>query len=945
MSHFILRKGHPSGMFKGHPYIMSLFIISVLIVTVITTYLLPAHALPVQPHFNHFLSTNYEGDGQYDDNNPTPGSGAISANLAQEQSGNLAYPYTSVSYAQTLNAYNSYQSLTRKHKALADHAWHLIGPVTGNVPTQVTYTGSATTASGRVTAIVVGSPCNQNLCRVWLGAAGGGVWEADNGLATTPTWHSSSQGLASNAIGSIVIDPNDPTGQTLYVGTGEQNGSSDSEAGVGLYKSTNFGQSWSLVRGSVAVARDRAIGAIAIDPLNPLHLYIGTDVARHGASSVNGGRFTPPDAPQIGLYESQDGGATFTLAFSKPSDSIDPTAPNGNDFFRGGVTKFAFDNTGLSSGLPFRLYFSMFDYGLFRRTEGGTFEQVFASAGGGTAANSAGARTEFALAPNGNKLRIYVGDTDGTVADFYRVDDANVAASTLTDGTQNTGWLKLSNSTKGTPGYASYNYCDPQCSYDMPIASPPGQPNSIWIGGSMQYNEIFTANPPSNGRAVQRSIDAGADFTDMTNDASASGATPQGMHPDQHVIAFAPGNPDIAFLGSDGGLVRTSGSFTDTSSSCASRGISGADLTDCQNWLKAVPTQIFSLNAGLATVQFQSITVNPKDPRNDIIGGSQDNGTWAYSSNPSNWFESVGGDGGQSAIDVGNPNIRMHTYYGPNGDVNFKGADPTGWDAFSDPLVASKEAASFYVPLIADPTISGTMYVGLEHVWRTVDSGGPQAYLDQHCNELTGDFKSACGDWVALGTATLTDTSYGADKAGSYIVAISRSASDASTLWAATRFGRLFISTNADAPAASVSFTRLDTSAQPGRFIIGIAVAPANPYHAFVTYSGYNDYTPTTPGHVFDVLYNPTTGKATWKDMSYDLGDLPVTSLAYDAPTGNLFIATDFGIAVLQLGSTDWELAAPGLPMVAVYSLTISTSGRVLYAATHGRGAWRLLLN
>ena len=925
---------------KTRATFMSILLLSVLVLTVISTYLLPAHALPVQLHFNHFLSTNYNGDGQYDDNNPTPG--VLSANLTQEQNGNQAYPYTAVSYDQTIGAYNAYLSLSAKHSyGLDDHAWHLIGPTTGNVPTQVTYTGSASTASGRVTAIAVGSPCDVNLCRVWVGAAGGGVWEADNGLAIQPDWHSSSDGLASNAIGSIVIDPNDPTGKTLYVGTGEQNGSSDSEAGVGLYRSGDYGQSWSLVRGSVAVAKDRAIGAIAIDPINPLHIYIGTDVARHGASAVNGGRFTPPNAPQVGLYESTDGGKTFTLAFSKPSDSVDPTSPNGSDFFRGGVTKIAFDSTGLTGGLSSRLYFAMFDYGVFRRVENGSFEQIFASAGGGTVANSAGSRTEFALAPNGNKLRIYVGDTDGTVADFYRVDDANVPAATLTDGTNNAGWLKLSNSTKGTPGYASYNYCDPQCSYDMPIASPPGQPDTIWIGGSMQYGEIFTLNPPSNGRAVQRSTDAGADFTDMTNDAQ---TTPQGMHPDQHVIAFAPGHPDVAFLGSDGGLVRTSGSFADTSSSCASRGITGADLTDCQSWLKAVPTQIFSLNAGLATIQFQSIAVNPQQPLTDIIGGSQDNGTWSYSTKPTNWFESVGGDGGQSAIDVGNPNIRMHTYYGPNGDVNFKGTDPTGWDAFSDPLVASKEAASFYIPLIADPKISGTMYAGLEHIWRTVDSGGPQAYLDQHCNELTGDFKSPCGDWVPLGNATLTDASYGSDRVGSYVVAISRAASDSSTLWAATRFGRLFISTNADAPAASVSFTRLDTAAQPGRFISGIAVDPANPNHAFVTYSGYNAYTPTTPGHVFDVVYDPTTGKATWKDISYDLGDLPITSIAYDDVRGNLFIATDFGVAVLTSGSTFWELAAPGLPTVAVYSLTISTAGRVLYAATHGRGAWRVLL-
>jgi hypothetical protein len=229
-------------------------------------------------------------------------------------------------------------------------------------------------------------------------------------------------------------------------------------------------------------------------------------------------------------------------------------------------------------------------------------------------------------------------------------------------------------------------------------------------------------------------------------------------------------------------------------------------------------------------------------------------------------------------------------------------------------------------------------------VWRTVDDGGPQPYLDQHCNEQTGDFQSPCGDWQPLGspTATLTGSTYGTDKAGSYVVAITRAPQDSSTLWAATRPGRLFISTNAAAPASAVTFTRIDTSAQPGRFISDIAVDPKNPYHAFVSYSGYNAYTPKTPGHVFDVTYDPTSGKATWKDISYDLGDAPITGIAYDDHTGNLYTSNDFGVTELQANATTWAPAAPGLPMVAVYSLNISSSGRVLYAATHGRGAWKL---
>jgi hypothetical protein len=338
--------------------------------------------------------------------------------------------------------------------------------------------------------------------------------------------------------------------------------------------------------------------------------------------------------------------------------------------------------------------------------------------------------------------------------------------------------------------------------------------------------------------------------------------------------------------------------------------------------------------------------VNPQNPGSDLIGGTQDNGTFSTTTTPGTWTETIGGDGGQSVIDVGNPNIRMHTYYGPNGDVNFSGNDPNDWNYWADPLAASQEAASFYVPLIGDPRVSQTMFIGLEHVWRTQDSGGPVAQLRQHCNEITGDFDPSytCGDWVPLGPS-LTSTAFGTDKTGGdYVVAIQRASQDTGTLWAATRRGRLFISSNADAPAQSVAFTRIDTAAQPSRFISGIAVDPSDKYHAIISYSGYSAYTPTTPGHAFDVHYNPATGKATWKDISSNLGDQPITAIAYDSNTGNLYAATDFGVDLLRAGQQQWITAARNLPMVAVYGLTLSASGHVLYAATHGRGAWKLNL-
>jgi len=260
------------------------------------------------------------------------------------------------------------------------------------------------------------------------------------------------------------------------------------------------------------------------------------------------------------------------------------------------------------------------------------------------------------------------------------------------------------------------------------------------------------------------------------------------------------------------------------------------------------------------------------------------------------------------------------------------------------------EAASFYVPLIADPSVSGTWFIGLQHVWRTQDNAGGQAYLDLHCNEFFGDFSVPCGDWVAIGQ-DLTGLAFGSDKnpgPSGYVVATVRAPGDSSTLWAGLRRGRVFVTSNADNPtAASVTFYRIDTSLTPTRFVSGIAVDPSNPNHAYISFSGYNAYATasgTATGHVFQVTYNPTSHVATWSSLDNNLSDQPITGIALDANTGDLFVSTDFGVDMLRKGDTLWVPAAGSLPPVAVYGLTIDSNARVLYAATHGRGAWSLAL-
>jgi hypothetical protein len=821
------------------------------------------------------------------------------------------------------------QVLHKAQGTATTQSWNELGPRGGVQAAQTTYTGTRAIVSGRTTALAFGgSSCTATRCVLYLGSAGGGLWKTTSALSATPRWVSIGGSIPSTAIGSVYLAPNGD----LYVGTGEANGSSDNEAGVGLYKSTNGGSTFSKVPTFVKTkdfTLNRGISSVAIDPKDSQHIYVGTAVARHGSASVNGGRFTPPGSPKIGVYESTDGGQTWTKSLSEATDSVDTGTPNGNDYFRGGISKIAFDPTHAHT-----VYASMFDYGLYRRVGTGEWKRIYSITNPGSEATTVTSRVEFALASLASgKTRIYLGDSTyhaGPRAGLLRTDDATTATP---------AWKVLSSFTDGTPGFGSYNFCETQCYYDMVVASPPGKPNQVFLGGSMEYSELlaFGGSGISNGRAVIRSTDAGVHFTDMTNDAQPQ---PNGLHPDHHALVFAPGSgANVFFTASDGGVVQQSGPFVDRTGLCTKRGLSGTRLIDCKQFLSAIPTSNNEINQGLGTLQFQSVSASPN--ARILQAGTQDNGTWE-SDTGQGWVETVGGDGGQSGFNADNVDIRYHSYYNPQHDVSFDGGSPTGWDWIGDPFVG--ETSSFYVPLTADPVTGGTVFDGLQHIWRTTDNGGQHHFLQKYCNELTGDYGNRpkpCGDWVTLGG---DDGDLSGGDSANYVVAIERARSDKSTMWAATRYGHVFFSANANAnDPDAVTYQRVDSVlGLPQRFVSGIAIDPANADHVFISYSGYSAYSPG--GHVYEVTWDPSAGTGTARDLSLDLGDQPVTDIVYSPTTQALFVSTDFGVLTRAAGGSTW-VATQGLPKVAVYGLTLSASTKTLLAATHGRGIWELTAN
>jgi hypothetical protein len=894
---------------------------------------------------------------------------------AAEAYAKRAYPATDIPFSVSLKAHAAFKriksravattSTTRTSVAAPTAAWTLIGPSIAVDPSILTFSGAQYITSGRVTALAIAPGCSTASCRVWVAAAGGGIWRTDNALSTSPppTWTFVSDSFATNAIGTLTYDA---ATSTLYAGTGEPNASADSEAGLGIYKSTDGGDTWTQLAANTTVAamstscgnapaysgpafNGRAISSIVV---NGGTIYVGSTRAVRGVSSVLSGGVVSlaPGLPPFGLWKSTDGGANFTLLNAQgiclnPALAGDAGKIQSSFGSPRGVNDVELDPSSSST-----VYAAAFDKGIWRSTDtGSNWTQIKTPLNSTTTVD----RAEFATTTlsNGN-TRMYVGDgNDGTVpARFYRSDNVATGTPVFTDLTTS----------------QNSDYCTGQCWYDNVVYSPAGKPDIVYLGGSYSYNSYgFT----TNGRAFLRSGNAGSSFTDMTWDATTNptpagsccqpnSIAPNGQHPDSHAIVEIPGT-DSAIFGTDGGLMRSSGAFADISSQCMTeRGLTGASLALCQQLLSAVPTQLYNLNTGLSTLQFQSLSVAADNPAH-VQGGTQDNGTLEHTGSNITWPQIIYGDGGQSGFSANNSSRRFNSFFSQFHDANFRNGDPLRWVIISAPIAASPEGSYFYVPIIADPNPAnaGTIFEGSQSVWRTQDWGGNQAFLEANCPEFTTPSTQAgCGDFVRIGPpgrTDLTSSAYGPGRAGGFVAAIERAKSDTGTLWAATGTGRVFISKNANAPAVHVRYTRLDNlrsaTADPGRFVSSIYIDPANSNHAWIAYSSYSALTPATPGHVFEVTYNEAVRDATWKNLdggTGPMGDLPVTDLVRDDVTGDLYAATDFGVLKLAGGNpaNEWVVAGSNLPMVEVTGLTIVPSARVLYAATHGRSAWKLTL-
>lgn len=345
--------------------------------------------------------------------------------------------------------------------------WVPVGPspITGSVQDPSQVGGAYGLTSGRITALVT-DPTNP--ATVFAGAADGGVWKSINGGAS---WTALTDAQPTLAIGSLAIDS---TGQIIYAGTGEANGSQDSEYGDGVLKSTDGGSTWALDGSSTFAGLH--IGSIVIDSQvsNAQRVLAATDA---------------------GLYVSADGGSTWTR-----NTNIDSVIVHLSTF------DHSIFEIHQDPAVPARFFATVGD---FCATEQG---QVLVSGDSG----STWSNSDSLTIPTDCALRVSLGAGPSNT-EYAAWSDINGDLKYIRKSTNGgASWSTVS----GTPLNPDYMNTGgtPQAWYDNVVAVDPTNANHAVFGG------VTVMNTTNGGNL----------FTDVGH-VYDSGA---GLHPDFHAIAF-----------------------------------------------------------------------------------------------------------------------------------------------------------------------------------------------------------------------------------------------------------------------------------------------------------------------------------------------------------------------------------------------------------------------
>ncbi|NND32082.1 MAG: T9SS type A sorting domain-containing protein, partial [Saprospiraceae bacterium] len=487
-------------------------------------------------------------------------------------------------------------------------------------------------------------------------------------------------------------------------------------------------------------------------------------------------------------------------------------------------------------------------------------------------------RTVLAIAPSNRDLAyvLNASQKDGVFQErFYRVDLSN---ETIVDRSANisSGEDKI---------YGN--------EYQLVVQVKPDNEDFVLVGGAQLFRSTNGFDRISDR---QEYYIGGHEFVDP--------------HVDNHIIIFDPNDPDVVWLGNDGGVWRTS------------------DITRVASSLPSVIWQ--NKNNGYRVTQFYTVAIHPDAGAPQIMGGTQDRGTPTINQNSSEiapfLSDAFGGDGSwcwygrQYAYASAQGGEMYRVPYNNQGQPSI---DETGGTLLAKYTEEDAAERFFIHPFVLDPNDENILYYPqANRIYRLLDN------LD-----IIEGGLSVKDDWDHHPVMRAPDNSV--------ISAIDISHAPPNILYYATSFDNGKIYRVAEAHSTNPIQDEYDIPGfTEGSFINNIAINPVDADEIVVVISSFN----------VPALFHSVDGGSTFSNVEGNLADdknLPGPSFEWvDIHVYNgqkyYLLGSRLGLFLseqLDGNQTIWNIQAEDLIGYQLVDMVVSrpSDGKVAIA-THGRG-------
>ena len=566
----------------------------------------------------------------------------------------------------------------------------------------------------------------------------------------------------SGRVAAIAVDPGNPA----HVLVGGANG--------GVWDSRDRGASWAPRTDHAATT---AVGAVTFDPSNPHTVYCGTGEGNWWAYLG------------AGILLSTDGGTTWAQLCSAPfvgQGFYDLVVDHAN-----GHHLLAATTNGLyvstDGGVTWTSSRGVRTWAISMTPIGGTSAEILAACADGAFSSSDGGVTWAAVALPGSpgafdRLSVALAPSNPSVAYAWGARGSTAYLWRRAGGT----WTAVT---------APTGVNTTQAWYDWFLAVSPDNDSQIYLGAIDAYRGDLSGSAWT--------------FIDITT----KGAGQDSIHPDQHAIAFEPGNPGTIYVGCDGGLFRSDNR--------------GVNWTDC--------------NDGLVISEFEYLAQNNANAL-WLLGGTQDNGTDRWTGSGT-WEHVADGDGGYCGVNQTTPTTVFHTYYGMSPERSTTQGNFGSWTSNAPPVPAG-ENSLFYPPFRCAAMSGDTIAIGGGRLYISRDNGNNWTAVAYPGGGTASTLYIPNVDHVYVGltdgrlfSVTWSNSAWGAMTAlstprqGAYVSDLYVDPANLNRIWVTSRtFGGSRVFRSDDAGAQWLD----RTAGLPGLPINAVAVDPADANRVWV---------------------------------------------------------------------------------------------------------------